>query len=525
MIRLKVRTIGLILGVMAVLVLIGYATFPQILYNNKRYDALLAMFPHNDLVPEALYWSAQQAAPSDIAAAEDTIFIFHNGSNSSSNGESIEGTRYAISQLEKLVTNFDETTYTSRMNFDKAARMEMARWNLATKYMKVGEWEKAEQLFREIAEKGSDRWRVKESNQYIEVLASRKPEYALEKSLSLTGKVMIGDQPAAHVYVVLQGKDDHSWYYAPFGHYPMVMTDLEGNYRFVDIHPGDYKVGVGISAAELDGYYLTIAQDPTVTIQADQTAQYNVRFVPQLKVTAPVNNQKFEDSGKIRFEWEPYPGAAYYRIGITSMNQLPGGNGTSTSTMSLEDKWEQTSAEYSIDMLRTYPRGYGKSYEHDGGLWISPSGILGLVYPGGNFIWQVEAYDSDDRRISSSSGYYTSPSKDRIPFFSLGTATQLKGDQYVLQGNYEQAIEAYEQELNNPFALRALALMYSHGFSSDDRYHEAEKEKNIGDPAKALYYLQMIANPSQYDLQQMRDAYIRLGNQEEADRIKRMLEP
>ncbi len=84
----------------------------------------------------------------------------------------------------------------------------------------------------------------------------------------------------------------------------------------------------------------------------------------------------------------------------------------------------------------------------------------------------------------------------------------------VLQEDYPEAIKAYEQEQDNPYALRALALMTMHGITFDDQ----------GDSEKALIYLKKIKNPLPYDYELMVQAYEKLGNQAEADKLRAKLE-
>lgn len=520
MIRLKVRTLAILMVLLVTAVGIGYIMMPSILYNNKKYDTLLTYFPNDRLVPEALYWSAEEAAPNDSAAGHDMIFIFSNNT-SSSGSETREQTLYAISQLERLVSEYDEHTYTSKYRIDTAARMNMARYKLAAKYMRIGEWEQAETMFQQVDQTSQQDWYKKRAVENIELLATRHADYAANQPLSLTGQVRIGAQPAAHVYVILRTKDDNSWYSPPFGHYPIVMTDDQGHYRFTEIPPGDYNVGVGISAEALDGYFLTDNLTEYVTVSEGLTAQYDVQFVPRLTVISPINGEKLDDRGRIHFEWEPYPGAAYYQLAVTSIHYRPDGSAEGTSTTSLTEKWEQTSADYSIETLRTYPRGFGKSYTASEGLWISTSSLLGAVYPGGDFVWHVDAYDGQGLKISSSSGYYTASLQNLAPFFSLDDSTQLAGDRYVLQGKYEQAVAAYEEDLDQPHALRALGLMHLHGYRQKDVGENSAEEgikPGIGgdgnrwssdeliEPEKALFYLKQIPNPSSYDLDLMQQA-------------------
>lgn len=132
------------------------------------------------------------------------------------------------------------------------------------------------------------------------------------------------------------------------------------------------------------------------------------------------------------------------------------------------------------------------SYGEDG---LNPDSILGLVYPGGQFTWSVAAYNEASILINKSDGIYMTMNH-AIPFFSLDKAGQLQGDKYVLNQDYEQAIVKYQEEMTNPYALRALALIY---------YLNGIDPNSQGNPVEALKYMKMIKNPSTWDLQFMEE--------------------
>ncbi|MUT64971.1 tetratricopeptide repeat protein [Paenibacillus sp. NEAU-GSW1] len=261
---------------------------------------------------------------------------------------------------------------------------------------------------------------------------------------------------------------------------------------------GEYSIGVGVTPEQVNGYYLSEQEQQSLyaTIKEGDTAFYDVSFAPQVKVVSPVNKQLIE-GGELVFEWEAYPGASYYQLSITDFMRDGKGKIVGSSSTALDqERWEGTTATYSVDDLRQYPRGYGKSGGGDQKTTIGNSGILGAVYPGGDFIWSVRAYDAKGKLLSSSGGYYTL--LDRVqPFFSLDDEGMLEGDRLVMEGSYEEAIRAYESEsAGNDYALRALAMMALHGITFEDQ----------GDPGKALFYLNKIADPSPYDLQSIRSA-------------------
>ncbi|WP_374017789.1 hypothetical protein ABU162_27390 [Paenibacillus thiaminolyticus] len=153
------------------------------------------------------------------------------------------------------------------------------------------------------------------------------------------------------------------------------------------------------------------------------------------------------------------------------------------------------------------------NWSPDEGVWIYPSYLLGIGYPGAQYVWSVDAYDDKDRKISSSRPY-TIVDQRELPLIRIPDGTLSDGDQYVLQADYESAKRAYLKEGNNQHALRALARMEMFGTTKDAS----------GDEKKALYYLKKIYQPALSDLKMMELCYSRLNMEDEAERIRREVE-
>lgn len=491
MIRMKVKTLVLILALLTFLGWVGYMQVPLILYKMEKYDTLLKWFPDNSLAQSALDHLAGE--PFGHLQGDDRIFIFTDGNSSSSGSNTVDREELPneIKQLENLVRKYSTSNSINNM-----------KYRLTSMYLWNKEWDKAEALFTEIRESNVLTYRSKEIDDNLTMLATR--HVSLERQPLVTGKVMIGGKPAADVYVVLHRKDDNGWSSPPFGHYPIAITGQDGGYRFYDeVASGEYKVGVGVTPEQVNGNYLGDQEKQYVKVMDGKTDTYDVLFSPQVKVVSPINKEIITGD-KLKFDWEPYPGASYYQLSITDFMRDENDVivGAHTYTMQ-EERWEGTTAEYSLDRLRQYPRGFGKSQgREDNKVVLSTSGILGMVYPGGHFIWSVGAYDQDGKLLSSSNGYYTTLN-NTTPFFSMDDSGMLEGDKLVMQGDYEAAIRSYEAEINNDYALRALALMTSNGFSRTDN----------GDPVKALSYLRKIAELSEYDKQLIKSAEDELQKQ------------
>ncbi|GGG84835.1 tetratricopeptide repeat protein [Paenibacillus radicis (ex Gao et al. 2016)] len=489
MIKVKVKTL---LGLAVLLILGGiivYWSLPSILYDNKKYDALLKLFPNDSRAEMALYFSAGDAF--DIQQGDYRIFIYPVGSNYSSGtiNTTADQRDYAIQQLEKIIRTYGASPYIYR-----------TKSSLAKLYMWGMEWDKAEALFKELKEKEmnnreNEPYLIKETDDFLKVLESRHTDPSQQPLL--TGKVTIGDKPAKDVYVVLHPKDNNGWHSPPFGYYPIALTDNEGVYRFYDANgiQGDYEVGVGVTPEQVNGSYLGDPQIRYVSLKEGATEVYDLTFAPQVQVVSPTNKEVIRGD-QLNFAWEAYPGASYYELSITDFMRDEKGKIIGSTGTTLDGRWKETNAVYSVEALRQQPHGYGKSGGGKGQKTaIGNSGILGAVYPGGDFIWSVQAYDAGGKLLSSSSGYNTL--LDGVqPFFSLNSEGILEGDRFVMKGDYESAIRSYEAEKDSDYALRALASMAMNGVTMEDN----------GDVAKGLTYLKRIAKPSRYDQEKIRSA-------------------
>lgn len=473
MIRLKVKTIALLLALLLLVIGTGYVILPSFLFHSGKYEALLRWFPEDDRAESALKLSAESAMQLASSYGDEHLFIFPTSSFTSGRGSTQEEREFAQQRLEDLMKK-DSTS--NEMKF-----------NLAKLYMWNKEWDKADRIFSELASIGNaDVFNaVKELQTYRNILSTRN--IIADKKAAVTGKVMIGGKSAADAFVVLHRKDDDGWSSPLYMHDPVAITDDHGVYRFYDIKADDYEVGVGITPAEVSGYYLTQAAQQYIRVAEDMTVKYNIQFVPQVTVVSPVNKEQIAVD-KLRFEWEEYPGADYYQLSITSINLNKEGNRIGSNTIPLsEEHYKGTAAEFALKDLRGYTRGFGKSLDSEGVVTLSNTGVLGAIYPGGAFIWSVDAYDANGRKLSSSSGYYTM-SVETAPLFTVSEDGMLEGDRLVIKGEYEKAIQSYKSEGNSDHALRALARLTYYGITRED-----------GDPAEALAYLQRISDPNESD--------------------------
>lgn len=310
---------------------------------------------------------AAEAAEQFTSSSDDEhIFIFPTSSSSSGTNATVEGRQLAINAFEQLIKQYPASRYI------KGVKLKLGKLYLWSK-----EWDKADKLFAELAASGNE---DSEVLAYQAMLNTRKE--IPDKEAALTGKVMIGEKPASGVFVVLHRSDDNGWSSPPYLHYPIAITDEQGEYRFYDVTANEYEIGVGVTPAEVSGYYLTQAARERVSIAAGKTETYNIQFVPKVSVVSPVNKEQITGD-RLRFVWNAYPGTDYYLLSITSFYRDEKGKSVGTSTVQLSDeKLKDTTAEYSLEELRGSSRGFGKSYNADGRVALSNTGVLGAIFPG-----------------------------------------------------------------------------------------------------------------------------------------------
>lgn len=439
--------------------------------------------------PDELYKLAMETRPPET----NTMTVFPSFSNYSLGTYTVT-TEEGIEYLEYLIKEYP-IFYQNKNDIN---------WNLALLYLRQGEVEKAIHYFQLI-----DETIYSHDNSAKKLLTALQDSLEIdptEQTLSLTGKVMIGDQPASNMFVVLRKREDNGWG-TPFFHnyYPFAYLNKNGEYRFYDIEPGEYEIGISFQPEQVNGYYLPTLHGTYITITEAETLQYDLSFVPQIQVLEPSNHEVIMGD-TIQFRWEPYPEAAYYLVMLTMFDDQESLSGSSHG-IRLVDKWTETTATYSIPELREKWHGSSKSGNTETS-YLSPTSILGQFYPGGRFSWSVEAYTVDGQRLSSSAGYYLSGNSN-LPLFTTDDAEQLEGDRYVLNKEYDKAIASYEREGDNPYALRALARMFYYGLTIEDD----------GDKSKALRYLLRIPNPSKGDLQAIADSYQEIGEYAKAKEI------
>ncbi|REK69612.1 carboxypeptidase-like regulatory domain-containing protein [Paenibacillus paeoniae] len=474
--RLKVRTLAGMLATLLLLGVIVYRELPSLLYHTGYYQALLQWFPNDENARPAMNRLAMDMIQNLEGGETDYIFIRSSGGASSSGPSSskrlaFEQRTAAIDKLEKLLTQYGHTQQTSNVAY-----------RLALTHFWSGNWNRAEQLLREIDSRGDEGWfSSDELEKYLAILESR--HHRAGEEASLEGVVRIGDKVVPNAFVYVQRADLTTYYSPPLTYYPATITDENGQYRFYNLEPGDYQIGVGVRKEQISGYYMTELEAEKTVVGGAATAVQNVQFVPQVIAISPARKEIIQGD-ELRLQWQPYEGAAYYMLNISSIHRDRIGKYSGATTTSIsEDRFTGYEAVFSIRELNRDNNMIGKSYGQNREVTLNTAGLLGMLYPGGEFAWSVDAYDEHDRKLSSSAGYFLH--EDAVtPIFRVAEADIQKGDRLVMEARYEEAIEAYKREGDNDHALRILARLADQGIGAED-----------GDQREALSYMERIQDP------------------------------
>lgn len=528
-IRMKLRTLVILL--MAMLAAIALVVFevPGWLLRAQRYDAIIHYFPYSREMPAALWEAAQLAdPPSDTA---NQVYILPG------NEISVMGPfpppfdpSAAVSDLQALLQRRPHGPHTDE-----------AHWELAQAQQQLGHLPAAVKLYKAIAADNASAYHAKAQSvlaglgfaSWGDTPASDAVGFGsggsggsggsdksteTRKSTGVTGVVTVDGHPLANAFVFLRSTSDENMFVTPPMHqYPGAYTNGKGVYHIDKVAQGAYQVGVAVTLPQVAGSYLPDPADALVNVVDGQTAKYNLGFVPQVQVVRPTGGSTIQGD-KLTFQWKAYPGAATYRVILYAADGATM-NGDYMEA-DLPGTFTGTSATFSIAKLRRDGQGVGGSKNSEVGLLTSS--ILGSVHPDGAYSWAVDAYDSHGDLVSSSRAYYIGPgpkargtgsgaggagtggssrSLPPPPIFYTSTNGELQGDKYVLQHQYAKAKQAYEQEGDRRYALRALGAMALYGVGWKDK----------GNPQEALQYLERIKNPGAAAQKMIAEAKKRIG--------------
>nr|WP_269438313.1 tetratricopeptide repeat protein [Phosphitispora fastidiosa] len=360
------------------------------------------------------------------------------------------------------------------------------------------QWEEARQVFRELPGEAAKIYGNAPDGEKQESVSLNIGDYEkkargylaqidrLEKSGALTGTVagtvLVGGKPVSGVHVFLIDRDVDEDYYTGFtGDLRKSITGETGEYRFNDLAPGRYALGVGVQIRDVEGYTLQSSADTGFTIEAAETEVRNIDFVPTVKLVLPKAGTAVDE--KATFSWTPAQRAVSYELFMGPVKRDEKGNISAAYTTVLKSGITQNTITVNIKEERRKLR-FGGGIAYSGK--IEPESVFGLLRPGAEYTWGIYAYDAEGRRISDSSGVAFYKSKKDIPIFRVNGSIG-EGDRLLLENRHEEAVKEYEKQIQqNPgdvHALTMLARLYQYGIT----WGQSDLQKAAG------YYERLLA--------------------------------
>ncbi|WP_313165193.1 hypothetical protein [Sedimentibacter sp.] len=280
----------------------------------------------------------------------------------------------------------------------------------------------------------------------------------------ITGTVTFEGKPMPFVEIYVQRADGgmHSRGESYIG-----ITDENGEFETLGLRDGLYSIGIGLDSSLLSDKVLQ-RSNHQYTELAGNGGKVDFTFRKTFDVASPepgqtVNGEEFTVS------WEEVEGAAYYTVEPVITEEPYKKSGTSfrgpASDKNGNGKFTTNYAVFNVEMLRNqFIIRFGGD-----GTSIEPLTVLGAFLPGAEYPIVVNAYDNDNKLITSSismRSYY-----DSIPSVTVeGKLT--KGEEMILRRDYTGAIAHYENILNdNPDdveALRYLVRIYGTGWKLEE---------------------------------------------------------
>ena len=300
---------------------------------------------------------------------------------------------------------------------------------------------------------------------YSEYISDLKGEYKVKGKVSYNGEPM----PFAEIYIQRHASGIHTGYTDLIG-----ITDINGEFETLGLRAGRYEIGVGIDPSILyDKVYL---KENTRFLDLNSDMEFDFKFASPMEVLSPEKGTVVEDN-KFTVSWEPVDGAEYYRIETINfydpMNMTGGtfkfGITDSKGNLNIEG----TSTQIDIDQLRKFVFVSAYDGDDEDDLKVIPSAILGTFFPGNEYSIMVNAFDSKGNVVGSSNPI--------IRFYDELTTVRIKGElsigeNYILKGNYEEAIDHYEEILerdpSHQEALIYLSKIYGFGWENRPEYIE-----------------------------------------------------
>ena len=308
---------------------------------------------------------------------------------------------------------------------------------------------------------------------------SQLAESNINSGNEISGRVTLDDKPLAYAIVFAKDREYRgmSSGFLDMGVRAFGISDNDGNFTIKNIPDGRYGLGISVDWQRIKNKQIAMDREYNMVFHGNDKITKNIEFFNLLKV---ISKEKL-DENNIKFIWENNRSEVeYYRVGIALNKE------GSFSTIYHTDKIYDKSYILNIeDMRNSNNVGRGLSYGMDG---IDPYSILDPLAYGGEYVYTITGYDSNDNVVISNKGIFNNGDYDTV--FLEGRELSL-GDKLLIDRKYEEAIIEYEKSFkDNPLdleAARSLALLYTYGWEYDNRDNRGELLGSDYNKAKEYY--------------------------------------
>jgi len=223
------------------------------------------------------------------------------------------------------------------------------------------------------------------------------------------------------------------------------VSDSAGQLVFTLLPVGKYDLVFHFDRQDLLGVGAFKIPD-TINVEAGSLQNYQIELRDRVTITSPIGLTKLAYGETLLVTWDEYPGAESYRIDYVYYTDRDSELGSSSIGSTLG---QTTDTSFTVDtdsMKDRKPIGFYSDSD------VYPVSILGLYHPESRSTIKVFALDHDGNTLSDSYGLLYDKNSN-YPLWIIGYPEDktllVPGDRLLLEGKYDEAIEAYLDEAAN----------------------------------------------------------------------------
>lgn len=223
------------------------------------------------------------------------------------------------------------------------------------------------------------------------------------------------------------------------------VSDSAGQLVFTLLPVGKYDLVFHFDQKDLQGVGAFKIPD-TIDVIAGSMQQYQIELRDKVTITSPIGLTELPYGNTLRVEWEDFPGAESYRIDYVYYTNWENESGNSSIGSTLG---QTTDTSFTVDTDSMEDR---KSIGYYSDSEVYPVSILGLYHPESRTTIKVIALDHEGNTLSDSYGLLYDENSNYplwIIDYPEDTAQLMPGDRLLLEGKYDEAMEAYLDEAAN----------------------------------------------------------------------------